>query len=87
MPASAPSGQLIPCIYDDNVARTDLEALDGLLAARVDLSERDSSAPSSARTYALPASMGSYNSADGPYGRRGACLLMVVETCMSNGVP
>lgn len=71
MPASAPSGQLAPWVYDGNAARTDLDALDDLLAARVDLSERDALLPF-VRTHAhLLALMGSYNPRLAAYDRLG----------------
>ncbi len=45
MPDSAPAGRLAPWAYDESAARADLDALDALLAAQSDLSEREDILP------------------------------------------
>ncbi len=69
--ASAPSGQLVPWVYDDGAARADLDALDTLLASRMDLSERDDILPFFRAHPHLLTLIGSYNRNLATYDRLG----------------
>lgn len=71
MAASAPAGRLAPWVYDDSAARADLDALDTLLASRMDLSERDDILPFFRAHPHLLALIGSYNRRLATYDRLG----------------
>ena len=71
MPDSAPTGRLAPWVYDEDVARVDLDALEALLAAREELSERDDILPFLRAHPHLCALIGSYNRRANVYDRLG----------------
>jgi len=71
MPDSAPAGRLAPWIYDESAARADLDALDALLAARDELSEREDILPFLRAHPHLYALIGSYNRRANVYDRLG----------------
>ncbi len=71
MPASAPAGRLAPWAYEESAARADLDALDALLAAQSDLSEREDILPFMRAHPHLCALIGSYNQRANVYDRLG----------------
>jgi Domain of unknown function (DUF4263) len=71
VPDSAPTGRLAPWVYDEDVARVDLDALEALLAAREALSERDDILPFLRAHPHLCALIGSYNRRTNVYDRLG----------------
>jgi len=71
VPDSAPTGRLAPWVYDEAAARVALDALEALLAARDELSERDDILPFLRAHPHLCALIGSYNRRANVYDRLG----------------
>ena len=71
MPDDAPIGRIVHWQYDENVARADLDALDTLLSAKGDLSERGDILPFFRAHPHVAALLGSYNNRAATYDRLG----------------
>lgn len=71
MPDNAPSGRLAPWLYDEDTARTSLDAFAALLQTHPDLSERDNVLPFLRGHPHFAALLGSYNRRASVYDRVG----------------
>jgi hypothetical protein len=71
MPVSAPTGRVAPWAYDERSAQADLDALESLLTARGELSEREDILPFMRSRPHLCALIGSYNRRANVYDRLG----------------
>jgi hypothetical protein len=71
MPVSEPTGRVAPWVYDERSAETDLDALESLLTARGELSEREDILPFMRSHPHLCALIGSYNRRANIYDRLG----------------
>ena len=70
MPDSAPTGRMVPWLYDEHTAQTDLDALELLLTTRGELSEREDILPFMRDHPHLCALIGSYNRRANVYARQ-----------------